>query len=426
MCSVIGFPSGLEDLSIKIAEVKHCVSSGAHELDLVLNRSHFAHKPLPRYNAIYNELAAVRALAPHPMVLKLILEVSRLKDRDIIAACVLAGAANFDFVRTSTGFNGRGARVEHIRLMTACCEVLGEAAVGGWAGTDIVGDNTDEVDERGMGVEDDPLDLRRHRRKSSRNSKDSNRYEYEYHGWARLRKRRMQVEASGGINTLDDAVSMLQAGATRLGTSGGTWILKEARERVERGIRRRNTQARDLLTQRNRSKSLGQSHQNMPINVKPAHGHARHSSLQVSSQVQRSSTDRDSRPRTSHTRLQNSVSTTKTGTSRTTTSSDKNKPLPPLPPSTTDALIAISISARTNNLATLRSSKTQSSASLLAKATTTIGAVSGMKTATTTTVTVAGVSDVDGYGILKGNGVYLGGKGGEDRPGLATRLFSDY
>lgn len=43
----------------------------------------------------------------------------------------------------------------------------------------------------------------------------------------------MQVKASGGIRTLEDAIAMLEAGASRLGTSGGVWIVKEARQAVE-------------------------------------------------------------------------------------------------------------------------------------------------------------------------------------------------
>lgn len=45
----------------------------------------------------------------------------------------------------------------------------------------------------------------------------------------------MQVKASGGIRTLGDAVRMLEAGASRLGTSAGVWIAKEAKERVAEG-----------------------------------------------------------------------------------------------------------------------------------------------------------------------------------------------
>ena len=88
----------------------------------------------------------------------------------------MAAAANFNFVKTSTGFNGQGAAQEDVRLMAACCEKL----AGG-----------------------------------SQNGK------------------KMQVKASGGIKTLADAVVMLEAGASRLGTSGGVWIAKEAKERFE-------------------------------------------------------------------------------------------------------------------------------------------------------------------------------------------------
>ncbi|MBN1433491.1 deoxyribose-phosphate aldolase [Candidatus Fermentibacterales bacterium] len=42
---------------------------------------------------------------------------------------------------------------------------------------------------------------------------------------------RIGVKASGGIRTLDDALAMVEAGATRLGCSGSVQIMREARER---------------------------------------------------------------------------------------------------------------------------------------------------------------------------------------------------
>lgn len=131
------------------------------------------------YATIYKELATLRLQAAHPVLLKLILETSQLDPSQIIAGCVMAAAANFDFVKTSTGFNGPGATVEHVRLMAACCELLGAGREDG---------------------------------------------------------RRMLVKASGGIRTLSDAVTMLEAGASRLGTSGGVWIAKEAKEMQERSV----------------------------------------------------------------------------------------------------------------------------------------------------------------------------------------------
>lgn len=93
-----------------------------------------------------------------------------------MAASVIAGYANFDYVKTSTGFLGHGAKLEHVRLMDAVCRALEKTGVG---------------------------------------------------------NQRMKVKASGGIRTLDDAIQMLQAGANRLGTSGGVWIVKEGKEKVD-------------------------------------------------------------------------------------------------------------------------------------------------------------------------------------------------
>lgn len=162
-------------------ETKISVEAGAGELDVVINYPML--KTGKDYPDIYNELAALRYAAPHPVLLKLILETSQLEQHHIIAGCVLAAAANFDFVKTSTGFNGRGATVEDVRLMSACCTYLSPENVG----------------------------------KSSI-----------------PRKQTMRVKASGGVRTLADAVRMLESGASRLGASAGVAIAKEARESVEK------------------------------------------------------------------------------------------------------------------------------------------------------------------------------------------------
>lgn len=68
--------------------------------------------PGGRYEAVYAELAAIRKAAPHPTLIKLILETSQLSDQQIIAGTVLASAADLDFVKTATGFHGHGATGE--------------------------------------------------------------------------------------------------------------------------------------------------------------------------------------------------------------------------------------------------------------------------------------------------------------------------
>jgi deoxyribose-phosphate aldolase len=50
--------------------------------------------------------------------------------------------------------------------------------------------------------------------------------------------RKMQVKASGGVRSLETAIQMLEAGATRLGTSSGLWIMQEGRSRPGGGATR--------------------------------------------------------------------------------------------------------------------------------------------------------------------------------------------
>ena len=69
------------------------------------------------YEIVYADIAAVRNIAPHPVVLKVILETSQLSQHEIVAGCKISQAAGADFVKTSTGFNGPGASLENVRLM---------------------------------------------------------------------------------------------------------------------------------------------------------------------------------------------------------------------------------------------------------------------------------------------------------------------
>lgn len=213
VAAVVGFHEGTQDTYSKLREARACVQAGASELDLVLNhslltkhnkpssptviRSHDSaidsitaantaansgsasdEEEIPDYSAIYRELASIRSLCPSPVVIKLILETSQLTPKQILAASHLAAAANLDFIKTSTGFNGPGASLPNVQLMVGAAEYLHKTGVS---------------------------------------------------------KRQMRVKASGGVRSLEDAVKMLEAGATRLGTSSGLWIMQQAREKIEQG-----------------------------------------------------------------------------------------------------------------------------------------------------------------------------------------------
>jgi deoxyribose-phosphate aldolase len=142
------------------------------EADIVLNRTFLQQEP-PDYTAVFKELNALRYLC-HSHTLKLILETSQLSRDQIIAGTVLAHHANFNYVKTSTGFCGRGASVEDVRLMRSVAHRLHKLAPNGQG-------------------------------------------------------RPLFVKASGGIRTYRDVLEMVKAGADRIGASAGVAIVEQAR-----------------------------------------------------------------------------------------------------------------------------------------------------------------------------------------------------
>jgi len=107
VASVAGsFPSGLGPLGARLAEIQEVVDLGAHEIDIVLNRSLFLGGS---YAECFEELTAARDAAGDAC-LKVILETGELGNYDRIRqASVLAMAAGADFIKTSTGKIGTGA-----------------------------------------------------------------------------------------------------------------------------------------------------------------------------------------------------------------------------------------------------------------------------------------------------------------------------
>jgi deoxyribose-phosphate aldolase len=156
VAAVCGFPSGKHVSAVKAAEAVEAVRLGADEIDMVIDigaaKEH-------RYDDVTADILAVRAAAPRPTVLKVIIESAALTDEEIVGVCRAAEAAEADFVKTSTGFHPAGGATEHaVRLMHETVPSL-------------------------------------------------------------------QVKASGGIRTLEQARAMIAAGASRLGVSGSRALL---------------------------------------------------------------------------------------------------------------------------------------------------------------------------------------------------------
>lgn len=121
VCTVIGFPLGVNCTEIKAAEAAKAIADGADEVDMVLNRSLVADG---RWAEVQKDIEAVVAAAKGRLV-KVILEATELQPDELAEAARTAVTAGADFVKTSTGFVGGGARVEDIRIMK---EAVGDRA----------------------------------------------------------------------------------------------------------------------------------------------------------------------------------------------------------------------------------------------------------------------------------------------------------
>src|SRR5688500_2853648 len=114
ICTVSGFPSGAHQPAVKAHEAEVAIDAGATELDMVVNLGLVVAE---HWEAVHEDIAAVRASTPDSVLLKVIIESAVLTDDQIVTACHAAEAAGADYVKTSTGFHPTGgASVAAVRL----------------------------------------------------------------------------------------------------------------------------------------------------------------------------------------------------------------------------------------------------------------------------------------------------------------------
>ena len=155
VCTVIGFPLGMNLTKTKIQEAELCIAQGATEIDMVINVGMLK---AGHDDYVKEEIRLLKEVAGK-LVLKVIIETCLLTDEEKVRVCRLAKEAGADFVKTSTGFSTGGATVHDVKLMR-----------------ETVGPD-------------------------------------------------MGVKASGGVRTHEDLLAMVEAGASRIGTSNGTKII---------------------------------------------------------------------------------------------------------------------------------------------------------------------------------------------------------
>lgn len=114
VCTVIGFPLGMNLTKTKVEEAVTCVKQGADEVDMVINVGMLK---AGHDDYVREEIREIKQAVGHNIILKVIIETCLLNNDEIVRACKAAKEAGADFVKTSTGFSTGGATVEAVRLM---------------------------------------------------------------------------------------------------------------------------------------------------------------------------------------------------------------------------------------------------------------------------------------------------------------------
>jgi deoxyribose-phosphate aldolase len=115
LCTVVGFPLGANEISVKKYEAEQAINNGADEIDMVLNIGRLKGGDIDYvYKDIYE---VVQTAKIQNRITKVIIETCYLSVEEKIKACVLAGKAGAEFVKTSTGFGPSGAKAEDVALM---------------------------------------------------------------------------------------------------------------------------------------------------------------------------------------------------------------------------------------------------------------------------------------------------------------------
>lgn len=113
-CTVIGFPFGYSAVEAKLAEVLLAIVDGVDEIDIVINLIALKNNDWEYLANEINHLLPI--IKEKGKVVKIIIESGILTDDEIIKCCELYGAAGIDYLKTSTGYEEKGATVHAVEL----------------------------------------------------------------------------------------------------------------------------------------------------------------------------------------------------------------------------------------------------------------------------------------------------------------------
>jgi deoxyribose-phosphate aldolase len=117
----VSFPSGSDSTSIKVCQAKEMIAAGCDEIDTVMNIGQLRSDELAE---VEDDVRAVVETA-RPLPVKVIIEASVLTPTELEQACKICLKTGATFVKTGSGWIGRGTTVEDVRTIKS---IVGDRA----------------------------------------------------------------------------------------------------------------------------------------------------------------------------------------------------------------------------------------------------------------------------------------------------------
>ena len=114
LVTVVGFPLGYQMTETKLEETRLALRDGANEIDMVMNISAFKMNH-PWFKIDIAKCA--RLVHDYEAQIKIIIETALLNEQEIRRAATVAKDAGADFIKTSTGTTGGGAKISDVDLL---------------------------------------------------------------------------------------------------------------------------------------------------------------------------------------------------------------------------------------------------------------------------------------------------------------------
>ena len=113
VCTVVGFPLGMNTPKVKSFEAIDAVENGADEIDMVINVGALKDKD---YDYVKKEIELIRDDIDGK-VLKVIIETSLLTEKEIKKMTEICNETFVNYIKTNTGFGKRGVSKEDIEII---------------------------------------------------------------------------------------------------------------------------------------------------------------------------------------------------------------------------------------------------------------------------------------------------------------------